>query len=187
MWDRRPNLLRKCAHALVERLRKDKDLIDISLDTAESPSPFINVDREHAARAGVDLHELFATLQAYGGIEVGRFRQFGASLPVKLEIDVPGNGAFEKLASVKVRGVDGKLFAISQIARVRKSSEPWHVDRLNLDPMVHLYAAPVAGVSTAQAWATCKRAAMEVRKELGLREEYRLHWISPRQEPGEWK
>jgi multidrug efflux pump subunit AcrB len=181
------DLLRKCAHALVERLRKHKDLIDISLDTAESPSPFINVDREDAARAGVDLHELSATLQAYGGIEVGRFRQFGASLPVKLEIDVPGNGAFEKLASVKVRGVDGKLFAISQIARVRKRSEPWHVDRLNLDPMVHLYAAPVAGVSTAQAWATCKRAATEVRKELGLREEYRLHWISPRQEPRAWR
>ena len=142
----------------------------------------INFNSKDAARLGVSHHE-FVTACLSG--EVGCIRKFGQELPVKLEFDPPDRLSRGNLASLKVRGVDGKLIAIDQFAKVTETTTPSRVDRLNGRPMVHLYANPAAGVSPAHAWAVCNAVAADVRKELNLDDKYRLQWIWLRPEPGE--
>jgi multidrug efflux pump subunit AcrB len=193
------------AAALAQRLRKDKELVDVWCDAgSESPSALVELNREDASAAGVRLADIFANLQAMEGIEVGHVQRlqqnlpvrleldltctapelrFGKSLEVKLSLDSSGKHSFEKVASIKVHGKDGKLIAIEKLCKVREVFEPSHLDRFNLDPMVELYALPAAGASPAQVWATCVRAAAEVGKEPGLPAVSRLQWLSSRPEP----
>jgi len=178
-----PDDMRRHTDELVRRLRKYKELVDISHEAAaESPSIVFNIDRTATNRLGVSLADINDTLQAYGGIDVGSFRRLEQSLPVKVELDVPGTQPFEKIPSLKVRTVNGQLVAFNEIGKMGKGSQPSRIERFNLHPMVRVNATPAEGVSHAKAWEICKRVASELDKEFRLGEAYRLERLSLRPE-----
>jgi multidrug efflux pump subunit AcrB len=192
--------VRRAADALAERLRKVKDIAEVGVSyDGDAPCLMLEIDREAAGRRGVSAAETAAALEAYGsGIELGRVKSFGESLPVKLQVFPSGalepagkgaarvnsDAAFRRdpqdiFSSLRVSGTEGRPVPLAQVARVKLSDGRRYVERVNLYPAVAVRVSPAGGVSAAEAWSACKAAAGEA-----LPKGCRLVWLSPSPEPG---
>jgi multidrug efflux pump subunit AcrB len=94
-----------------------------------------------------------------------------------MKID-PGDGnPADRFRKSQVRNSDGQMVPLSDFVSLREAEVLAAAERLNGSPMVALTANPVPGVSLAQARALCEMRAEEIRRELGLSDEYRLAWL----------
>jgi multidrug efflux pump subunit AcrB len=172
--------VRKLADKLAERLGRDEQLTDVwaNADSAPRPQLYLDVDREKCKALGVNLDDLFTTLQVcLGSVHVNDFNKFGRAWQVIVQAGEPFRDV-EKIKELKVRNTQGEMVPLATVAAIRNTMGPAVVDRLNMEPMVEVTANPAAGVSPAQARRLCESAAEEGRKGLGLSAEYRLTWLA---------
>jgi multidrug efflux pump subunit AcrB len=171
--------VRKLADKLAERLGQNEQLTDVwaSTDSAPRLQVYLDVDREKCKALGVNLDDVFTTLQAcLGSVHVNDFNKFGRTWQVIVQAGEPFRDV-ENLKGLKVHNTQGEMVPLADVATVRNTMGPAVVDRLNMEPMVEVTANSAAGVSPAPARALCESAAEEVRKGFGLSAEYRLTWL----------
>jgi multidrug efflux pump subunit AcrB len=172
--------VREFAGKLAGRLRRDQSLADLwaGSDAPLHPELTVTIDRAAVAARGVTLGAVLDTLRVHlGQPEVGHFERFGRTSQVTVKPDPAAGDQAEKLKSLRVRDVEGRLVPLSDLVAVREVEALASVERLNLRPMVLLTASPAPGVSLVQTRALCEARAEEVRRELGLSAEYQLVWL----------
>ena len=119
---------------------------------ADTPWLFLDVDREKAKLLGVNISELFNTLQVYlGSLYVNDFNRFGRTW----QVNVQGQADFRKqrrdLAGLRVRNDRGGMVPLGSLARMRDVSGPVLLLRYNLYPSAAINLRPAPGVSSGQA------------------------------------
>ncbi len=112
----------------------------------------IAVDREKAKTQGVNLSELFDTINTFlGGSYINDFQEFGRTYKVMMQAQDPYRQAPEDLRLFYLRNQYGELTPVSTYVSWRETTGPEFVTRYNLYPSVEFQAAPAPGRSSGQA------------------------------------
>jgi RND family efflux transporter MFP subunit len=172
--------VREWAENIGERLRLHKKLTDLSVSAVSKPGPIstVEVDRQRAAALGVQVSDIFNTVQVYfGSTYVNDFNRFGRTWQVNVQAAPAFRMDVESLKKLKVRNQHGEMVPLGVLVSVRETNAPMVLDFLDALPMVQITANPAPAGSLEETRKLCETAAEEARKELRLSKDYRLIWL----------
>ncbi|MGG5817476.1 efflux RND transporter permease subunit [Falsiroseomonas sp. HW251] len=139
---------------------------------ANTPSLFLDVDREKAQALGVRISDIFTTLQAtLGGFYVNDFNLYGRSWQVNIQAEALDRDDIPDLWRIYVRNQKGEMVPLRSIADARIVLGPQTINRYNNVRSVAIQGAPAPGVSSGAALA-----AMEEISERVLPAGYSFEW-----------
>jgi multidrug efflux pump len=111
-----------------------------------------DVDREKAKTEGVDLADVYQTLQAYmGSLYVNDFNRFGRTYQVNVSADQSFRREPEDLLQLKTRNAKGEAIPLGAFLTVRQSVGPDRVQHYNGYPTAEINGGPAPGFSSGQA------------------------------------
>jgi multidrug efflux pump len=126
------------------------------------PQLFADVDRDRVKQQGVELSDVFQTLQIYLGSEyVNDFNRFGRTYQVMAQADAPYRANAEDIAQLKVKNDKGDMVPLGSLISVKQSFGPDQVMHYNAYPSADINGGPAPGVSSGQAVQTMERLAQE--------------------------
>jgi len=133
--------------------RKRPELANVSTTFLPSvPQEFINVDRDKALKQGVNLTDVYNTIQAYmGGLFVNYYNDFGRTWQVYVEAEAPYRSTTNDLGQFFVRNGQGQTVPLSALAKFENRSGPEFTMRYNEYRSAQINAAAAPGYSSDQA------------------------------------
>jgi HAE1 family hydrophobic/amphiphilic exporter-1 len=137
----------------MEAARKRPELASITTTFLPSvPQVFIKVDREKTLKQGVDIKDVYRTLQTYmGGLFVNYFNRFGRQWQVYLQAEGEYRRSTDDLANYYVRNRTGAMVPLTALTTVENRPGPEFTMRYNLFRSVQLNGAAAAGYSSGDA------------------------------------
>jgi hydrophobic/amphiphilic exporter-1 (mainly G- bacteria), HAE1 family len=116
------------------------------------PQYFVDVDRDKVLSEGVDLGQVYGTLQAFmGGQFVNYFNRFGRQWQVYVEAEGDFRTDVTQLGQFYVRNAHGDPVPLAAVTRVEKRAGPEFTMRYNLFRSAQINATASPGYSSAQA------------------------------------
>jgi HAE1 family hydrophobic/amphiphilic exporter-1 len=133
--------------------RKRPELAMVSTTFIPSvPQEFINVDKEKVLKQGVNLTDVYNTIQAYmGGLFVNYYNDFGRTWQVYVEAEAPYRATTNDLGQFYVRNSQGQTVPLSALAKFESRSGPEFTMRFNEYRSAQINAAAAPGYSADQA------------------------------------
>jgi HAE1 family hydrophobic/amphiphilic exporter-1 len=133
--------------------RKRPELANVSTTFLPSvPQEFINVDRDKVLKQGVNLTDVYNTIQAYmGGLFVNYYNDFGRTWQVYVEAEAPYRSTTDDLGQFYVRNGQGQTVPLSALAKFETRSGPEFTMRYNEYRSAQINAAAAPGYSSDQA------------------------------------
>ncbi|MCK9506412.1 MAG: multidrug efflux RND transporter permease subunit [Porticoccaceae bacterium] len=130
--------------------------------SAQVPQLRLDIDREQAKLLGVDIDEIFATLQStFGAYYVNDFNLLGRVYRVQMQSDAQYRTHAEDLRHVYVRSKNGRPIPITALGETYLVTGPDMVERFNIYPAARLLGGPAPGYSSGQALAVMEELAHE--------------------------
>jgi multidrug efflux pump len=172
--DADPAALAEAVNRIVAKAQERKDIFaDVrSTFDANVPQYRAEVDIEKAKMLGVNLQELYGTLQAtFGSLYVNDFTLGGRPFRVTLQADEHYRSKPEDLRFIYVKTDKGAFLPIESVVTVTRVSGPELIERLNLFSGARIMGSPLPGVSSGDAIR-----AMEVAVEEAAGEGYSYGW-----------
>jgi len=122
------------------------------------PQVDADVDREKAKTHGVEISDIFDTLQAYlGSLYVNDFNRFGRTLQVNVQADQQFRLEPDQIGQLKVRNNQGDMVPLSTFVNVHDSSGPDRVMHYNGFATAEINGGAAPGYSSGQAQAAIER------------------------------
>ncbi|BDX06082.1 efflux RND transporter permease subunit [Planctobacterium marinum] len=126
------------------------------------PQLDVDLDRTKAKSQGVNIDEVFTTMQAYlGSIYVNDFNQFGRTYQVNVQADESFRQEPEQIGQIKVRNAYGEMIPLGSFVNVTQSAGPDRVMRYNGFTSAEINGAPAPGYSSGQAQAKIEQILQE--------------------------
>ena len=123
-----------------------------SLFETSTPQLFLDIDRTKAQLLGVNIADVFSTLQTYiGSSYVNDFNLFGRTYRVQAQADAPYRLTPDDLLRLRVKNAAGQLVPLGSFTTVKDISGPYRVPRYNLYPAAELDGDTMPGTSQGQA------------------------------------
>jgi multidrug efflux pump len=118
------------------------------------PQLFANVDRTKVKQMGINLSEVYNTMQMYlGSLYVNDFNRFGKTYSVVIQADAPYRSSPESILQLKTRNEKGEVVPLSAFVDVQSTFGPTRVTRYNGYPSADINGSPKPGFSSGQAQA----------------------------------
>ncbi len=148
-----PSELASVAQGLIAAANRDPRLTRVfSTFTASNPSIFLNIDREKAQALGLDILQIFTTLQAtLGGIYVNDFNLYGRTWQVNIEGAPADRRDIANLWNIYIRNKTGAMVPLQSIASAKIVLGPQVITRYNNYRSVTINGTPKPGVSSGTA------------------------------------
>jgi multidrug efflux pump len=119
---------------------------------ATQPQLFVDVDRAKAKSLGVNLDDVFSTLQVYlGSAYVNDFTRFGRNWQVNVQAEAAYRMRPEDVGALKVRNRDGQMIPLATLVSVHDTTGPAIVNHYNMFPSAEVSGGTRPGVSSGQA------------------------------------
>lgn len=116
------------------------------------PQLFVDVDRDKALKQGVDLSQVYRTLQAFmGGVFVNYFNRFGRQWQVYVQAEGEYRTSAEQLGQFYVRNASGATVPLATLTNIEDRWGPEFTMRYNLYRSAQINAVNAPGYSSAQA------------------------------------
>jgi hydrophobic/amphiphilic exporter-1 (mainly G- bacteria), HAE1 family len=116
------------------------------------PQYFVSVDRDRVLSQGVDLGQVYGTLQAFmGGQFVNYFNRFGRQWQVYVEAEGDFRTDVKQLGQFYVRNTSGDPVPLVAVTKVEQRMGPEFTMRYNLFRSAQINATATPGYSSAQA------------------------------------
>src|SRR5208282_5557148 len=116
------------------------------------PQIFINVDRDKVLKQGVDIGEVYKTLQTFmGGYFVNYFNRFGRQWQVYIEAEDKYRSSVDSLGQFYVRNNRGESLPLTAFAKAEWRTGPEYVLHYNEYPCAQINGRAAAGYSSDQA------------------------------------
>jgi hydrophobe/amphiphile efflux-1 (HAE1) family protein len=120
--------------------------------TASNPSLYLDIDREKAQALGLNMADVFTTLQAtLGGIYINDFNFYGRVWQVNIEGSAQDRSDIPALWKLYIRNKTGEMVPLRSIAELRIVLGPQVITRYNNYRSVTINGAPAPGVSSGTA------------------------------------
>jgi len=147
--------LSKNVKQYVANLTKRPELAGVSTTLLDStPQIFVDVDRDKAMKQGVDLSDIYNTLQSFmGSATVNYFNRFGRQWQVYLEAEAEYRSSVHGLGQFYVKNNDGQMVPLDTLTTVSEVQGPEFTNRYNLFRSATINAAAAPGFSSSQAMA----------------------------------
>src|ERR1700722_4119821 len=135
--------------------RKRPELANVSTTFLTSvPQEFINVDRDKVLKQGVNLTDVYNTIQAYmGGLFVNYYNDFGRTWQVYLEAEARYRSTTNDLGQFYVRNGQGQTVPLCAVAKFENRYGPEFAMRYNEYRSAKINASAAPGYSSDQATA----------------------------------
>jgi multidrug efflux pump subunit AcrB len=118
---------------------------------ANVPQVFVHVDRETAKARGVELDELFATLQAMlSSLYINDFNIYGRTYRVQAEAQTRFRQSPEDIGRLYVRSDSSEMIPLSALTRAEFRGAPSVLSRFNGFPSALVTSTAPPGVSSGQ-------------------------------------
>ncbi len=116
------------------------------------PEEFINVDKDKVLKQGVNLTDVYNTIQAYmGGLFVNYYNDFGRTWQVYVEAEAPYRATTNDLGQFYVRNGQGQPVPLSALATFETRSGPEFTMRYNEYRSAQINVSAAPGYSSDQA------------------------------------
>ncbi len=116
------------------------------------PQVFAKVDRDKVLTQGVQLKDVYGTLQTFmGGAFINYFNRFGRQWQVYTQAEGAYRTRAENLGQFYVRNLDGNMVPLSAVTSIQDTSGPEFTMRFNLHRASQINATAARGFSSNQA------------------------------------
>jgi multidrug efflux pump len=120
--------------------------------SANQPQLYVDVDRVKAQKQGVDLNNVFATLQTYlGSAYVNDITLYNRNWQVNVQADAGYRLRPADVGSLKVRNAKGEMVPLSTMITIKNIGGPAIVNHYNLYPSAEINGNTRPGTSSGQA------------------------------------
>jgi multidrug efflux pump subunit AcrB len=156
--------LREAADRVVAGLTKDPRVANpAAYPGPAAPHLAVNVDRDKCAMRGVELNDIFTTLQAsLGGVHATDFSLFSRMWPVTVQVQPQFTRLIEDLTRLRVRSAAGAMVPLETLLTIKKTLAPPALVRVNGHRAVIVTAAAADGKTPAEAAALCVKLAQKL-------------------------
>jgi hydrophobic/amphiphilic exporter-1 (mainly G- bacteria), HAE1 family len=118
------------------------------------PQKFINVDKDKVLKQGVNLTDVYNTIQAYmGGLFVNYYNDFGRTWQVYVEAEAPYRATTNDLGQFYVRNSQGQTVPLTALANFETRYGPEFTMRYNEYRSAQINVSAAPGYSSDQATA----------------------------------
>jgi HAE1 family hydrophobic/amphiphilic exporter-1 len=172
---RGPEALSQMTQALLAEARKQPELNPHALfSTFSTSTPQYNydLDRTKAKLLGLDLPDIFQTLQIFfGSLYVNDFNQFGRTFRVTMQAEQDSRASAGDITRLYVRNAAGGMVPLSTLGTLKPTVGPEFISHYNAYGSALINGGPAPGFSSSQAIAAMQRAAATV-----LPADYAYEW-----------
>jgi len=142
--------------------RKELAAMRTTLNT-NVPQFLINVDNEKAKSLGVDVADIFTTIQAtFGNTYTNDFNLFGRTYHVNVQSESTFREGTENYNDIFVKSSEGRLVPISSLASIKRIVGPSVVQKFNMFQAAQISGQPAPGYSSGDALRIIEEVAKEV-------------------------
>ncbi len=128
----------------------------------DTPSLYLDIDRTKCMALGVQVSDVFNTLQVYfGSYYVNNFNEFGRTWQVNIQAAPGFRSDVADVRRLQVRNNQGQMIRLGTLLDVRDTSGPVMVLRYNMYSSIAITGDAAPGVSSGQAVAQMQRIADE--------------------------
>jgi multidrug efflux pump subunit AcrB len=132
----------------------------------------MDLDREKAKLPGVNVAEVFETLQStFGALYVNDFNRDGRVFRVHLQSDAEFRSRPDDIRDVYVRGGSGELIPLTALVTVSEVTGPEVIERFNVFPSAKILGSAAPGYSSGESLAALEQVAASA-----LPAGYKLAW-----------
>ncbi|MGH1483260.1 MAG: efflux RND transporter permease subunit [Geminicoccales bacterium] len=130
---RSPQELASAVRSLVFGANQNDALKDVfSTYSANVPQLFLEVDRDKAETLGVEISEIFTTLQAnLGSLYINDFNLFGKVYRVTIQAEADQRDSIDDIDRIHVRNAAGDMVPLSTLVEVAPILGPLSISRYN--------------------------------------------------------
>ncbi|PWC48443.1 efflux RND transporter permease subunit [Azospirillum sp. TSA6c] len=156
--------LSEAVNAFVKRAAQTPELgPTFSAYQINVPQLDVDLDRVKAKQLGVNVADVFDTMQIYlGSLYVNDFNAFGRVYQVRVQADAPFRDTADDIGVLKTRNAAGTMVPLSSLVTVQPGYGPEMVVRYNGFTAADVNGGPAPGFSSGQAEAAAERIAAEV-------------------------
>ncbi|MCE9561791.1 MAG: efflux RND transporter permease subunit [Planctomycetes bacterium] len=119
---------------------------------ANTPWLYLEIDRDKCRILGVQISEIFNTLQVYlGSFYVNNFNEFGRTWQVNVQADPRFRSQTSDIMQLQVRNGQGQMVRMGTVMTVRDTSGPVVVMRYNMYSAAAITGNPAPGTGSGEA------------------------------------
>ena len=128
--------------------------------SANTPQLFLDIDRDKVQTLGLNLSDVFSTLQAMlGSSYVNDFNLFGRTWQVVVQGEAADRAKIDDIYNIYVRNNKGEMVSVKAFAEVRLILGPQSITRFNNVSSATINGSPSAGHSSGEAIAAMQKVA----------------------------
>ncbi len=148
-----PAQMNSVLNGLMVAANQDKRLASVySTYNANNPAVYLDVDRQKAESLGVNIADIFTTLQAtLGGYFVNQFNIYGRIWQVNIQGESPNRNTVDAIWQSYVRSKGGAMISMRSLASAHTILEPAIISRYNDTEAVPVFGNPGPGASSGTA------------------------------------
>jgi hydrophobe/amphiphile efflux-1 (HAE1) family protein len=145
--------LAQAARGLVFAANQNPNLTRVfTTFSSNTPQLYLEIDRDKAQTLGVDLSDLFATLQAVlGGSYVNDFNRFGRTWQVIVQGEAADRARIDDIERISVRNNKGEMVSLKAFVDARVILGPQSITRFNNVLSATINGNPAPGRSSGDA------------------------------------
>ncbi len=129
----------------------------------QTPQLYLDIDRVKAEQLGVNVAEVFQSLEIYmGSAFVNEFNYLGRTFQVTAQADAPNRLTPDDISRIKVRNNSGEMVPLGTITKLQDVAGPSRIPRFNLFPAASLNGNISPGYSSGQALDRMEELAAEI-------------------------
>jgi HAE1 family hydrophobic/amphiphilic exporter-1 len=137
-----------------------------------TPKVYADIDRVRAEMLGVNVDDVFTTLEVYLGSQyVNDFNFLGRTYRVTAQADGDFRQDLHAIGQLKTRNANGEMVPLSSVASFRNITGPYRVEHFNIFPAAAVQGGVKPGYSSGYGLAAMERLAQE-----NLPEGYAYSW-----------
>jgi hydrophobe/amphiphile efflux-1 (HAE1) family protein len=158
-----PQELAAAVRSLIFAANQNDTLKDVfSTYSANVPQLFLQVDRDKAETLGVEISEIFRTLQAnLGSLYINDFNLFGKVYRVVIQAEADQRNSIDDIDRIHVRNASGDMVPLSTLVDVEPILGPQSITRYNQLKSAGLNGSAADGKSTGEAITALEEVAAE--------------------------
>lgn len=138
----------------------------------DTPGYYLDIDRDMAAREGVEMSSIYQTLQSfYGSYQINDFTIFGRNFKVVIQAAPQFRETIDGSKNLYVRNSNNELISVANFIRLRSIGSASIITRFNDYPAIKIMGAPAAGRSSGDALKALEEVAADT-----LGEGYTYEW-----------
>ena len=148
-----PEELLQTAYGVIGKANKDPRLARVyTLYTTDSPRVSLEVDRKKAFALGVQISDIFATMQTIlGGAYVNDFNLYGRTWKVEVQGDIMERRTLDDIYKINIKNNRGEMVPLRSLVTVKRTVGAQSIQRYNNYRAIKIQGSPAPGMGSGTA------------------------------------